>query len=89
MLNEPDYVWAAPLVSFSDGQRAAFESVAVPSWPEVGSRMMTRLASGIDLDNGWVIVQDDVYRYAVVQEGALLVRSIIRNYLATEVAWTD
>ena len=41
-----------------------------------------------DLDEGWVIVQDDVYRYAVAQEDGLLVRSVIRNYLATEVYWS-
>lgn len=41
--------------------------------------MMTRMASGADLDEGWNTVQDDVYRYAVAQEGTLLVRSEIRN----------
>jgi hypothetical protein len=39
------------------------------------------------MDEGWVTVQDDVYRYAVVQEGTLLAHSVIRNYLATEVFW--
>lgn len=87
MLDEPDHVWAMPLVSLTDRQRAEFENVAASDWPEVGSRMMTRMASGADLDEGWVIVQDDVYCYAVVQEGTLLVRSVIRNYLATEVFW--
>lgn len=87
MLAEPDHVWAIPLASLADRQRAEFENVAASGWPEVGSRMMTRLASGADLDDGWVIIQDDVYRYAVLQEGTLLVRSVIRNYLATEVFW--
>lgn len=87
MLGEPDRVWAMPLVSLTDRQRAEFENVESSGWPEVGTRMMTRMASGADLDEGWVIVQDDVYRYAVLQEGTLLVRSVIRNYLATEVFW--
>lgn len=87
MLDEPDHVWAMPLVSLTDRRRTEFEEVAASGWPEVGSRMMTRMVFGADLDEGWIIVQDDVYRYAVVQEGTLLVRSVIRNYLATEVFW--
>ena len=87
MLDEPAYVWTMPLASLNERQRAEFENVEASCWPEVGSRMMTRMASGADLDEGWVIVQDDVYRYVVVQEGTLLVRSVIRNYLATEVFW--
>lgn len=87
MLDEPKHVWAMPLASLTDRQRVTFESVAVSGWPEVGSRMMNRMLSGADLDNGWVIVQEGVYRYAITQEGTLLVRSVIRNYLATEVFW--
>lgn len=49
--------------------------------------MMTRMISGADLDNGWAIVQEGVYQYAITQEGTLRVRSVIRNYLATEVFW--
>jgi hypothetical protein len=87
MLRELNYVWAMPLALLTDQQRSEFEEVAASGWPEVGSRMMTRIASGADLDQGWVVVQDDVYRYAVIQEGTLMVRSVIRNYLATEVYW--
>ncbi|UMR31994.1 hypothetical protein MJ904_07410 [Massilia sp. MB5] len=87
MMDEPAHVWASPLELLSEEQRAQFENVAAYGWPEVGSRMMTRLAAGVDMEDGWVVVQDDVYRYAVVQEGTLLVRSVIRNYLATEVFW--
>lgn len=89
MLSEPDYVWAMPIASLSDLQRVEFENVTVSGWPEVGSRMMTRVISGADLNDGWVVVQDDVYRYSVVQDGTLIVRSVIRNYLATEVRWGD
>jgi hypothetical protein len=87
MLHQPTYVSAIPLVLLTAEQRTEFERVGTSSWPEVGSRMMTRIASGADLDEGWVIVQDDVYRYAVVQEGTLMVRSVIHNYLATELFW--
>ena len=51
--------------------------------------MMQRMVVG-DLDQGWVTVQKDVYRYRVVQRpGETLVRSVIHEYLATEVSWSD
>jgi hypothetical protein len=89
MLEKPGRVWAMPLASLSDLQRAEFENLdaSFAMWPEVGSRMMTRVLTGQDLMNGWINVQTDVYRYSVIQEGGLLVRTVIRNYLATEVIW--
>ena len=51
--------------------------------------MMTRVLTGQDLDGPWVIVQDGVYRYAVSQTGGVLVRSILYDYLATEVFWVS
>lgn len=89
MLNKPDRVWTIPLASLSDLQRAEFENLDATCaiWPEVGSRMMTRVLTGQDLINGWINVQNNVYRYSVAQDGGLLVRTVIRNYLATEVTW--
>ena len=58
-------------------------------WAEMGSRMMQRMALG-HLEYGWVMMQEGVYRYMVVQRpGETLVRSVIREYLATEVSWSD
>ncbi len=48
---------------------------------------LTRQTAGSDLMNGWVAIQPDVYRYAVPQDGGALLRSVIRNYLATGVRW--
>lgn len=88
MLDGPAHVWFAPLELLSPEDRAQFEDVqGGPLWPEVGSRMLTRVLTGQDLFNGWVIAQDAVYRYAVVQQGRMLVRSVIEEYLATEVLW--
>ncbi|ROZ77026.1 hypothetical protein [Ramlibacter sp. WS9] len=87
MLEKPDHVWVMPLVSLSREEVDEFENVATSGWAEVGSRMMVRQITGADLDDGWVVVQDNVYRYAVLQRGGLTVRSVIRNYLATEVHW--
>jgi hypothetical protein len=88
MLEPPTHVWFAPLPVLSSEDRSQFEHVPRGSlWPEVGSRMMTRVLTGQDLLEGWVIAQDRVYRYAVVQEGGLMVRSVMEEYLATEVLW--
>ena len=93
MLREPDEVWAAPLESLTAAQQDAFENIQgdgmLAGWPEVGSRMMTRVMTGQDLRDGWVIVQDGVYRYGVAQSGGILVRSVLFEYLATEVRWDD
>ncbi len=90
MLSEPEHVWAAPLETLSSEQRSEFENIDMGSgWPEIGSRMMTRVITGQDLSGVWVIVQDGVYRYAVAQQGGMLVRSVLSEYLATEVYWSD
>jgi hypothetical protein len=90
MLSEPTHVWVFPLESMSATERAEFESTDAGSlWPEVGSRMMTRVITGQDLRGGWVVVQDGIYRYAVMQVGGMLVWSVIAEYLATEVYWDE
>jgi hypothetical protein len=76
------------VIALSADERAEFESAGTgPAWPEVGSRMMTRMVTGQDLRDGWIVVQDGVYRYAVIQEGGMLVKSVLFEYLATEVHW--
>lgn len=87
MLELPAHIWFAPLDLLKPDGRSQFEDVRRDIWPEVGSRMLTRVVTGQDLWNGWVIAQDDVYRYAVIPEGGLIVRSVIHEYLATEVLW--
>ena len=93
MLTEPEHVWFRPLETMSVEERREFENKGsngdLAPWPEVGSRMMTRVVTGQDLCNGWVIVQEGVYRYAIEQCGVMLVRSVLYEYLATEVYWSD
>jgi hypothetical protein len=87
---EPKHVWSLPLQSLTSQHRAHFEnnnSGGLAAWPEVGSRMMTRVISGQDMVGSWVVVQDGVYRYSVEQQGRLLVKSVLLEYLATEVYW--
>jgi hypothetical protein len=90
MLREPARIWMAPLETLTPEQRSEFETIDQGGmWPEVGSRMLTRVLTGQDLSNGWVISQDGIYRYAVAQVGAMLVRTVLHEYLATEVYWDD
>ena len=51
--------------------------------------MLTRLLTGQDMVGEWLVVQDGIYRYSVRQEGGLRVRTILSEYLATEVQWDD
>jgi len=91
MMGQPVHVWASPLEGLSESERASFEGLdeqgELAAWPEVGSRMMTRVSTGEDMDGGWVVVQEGTYRYAVQQMGGLRVRSVLSEYLATEVQW--
>ncbi len=91
MLEPPVHVRIWPLEIMTAVERREFEGLShVPSlapWPEVGGRMMTRLASGEDMSDSWVVVQEGTYRYAVEQESGLRVRSVLSEYLGTEVLW--
>ena len=86
----PSYIGMSPVQLMFDQQRRQFERLPDGVlWAEVGSRMMQRMAIG-DPEDGWVEVQNGVYRYTVIQlPGETLVRSVIREYLATEVSWCD
>ena len=90
MLDDPESVLVVPLPTLTASERASFEEVPDSgAWPEVGSRMMTRVMTGQDLDGSWIVVQEGSYRFAVTQaDGGLVVRSILSEYLATEVRWS-
>lgn len=92
MLDAPAYARAVPLEAMTVAERTEFESTNdtdhLAMWPEVGSRMMTRVITEQDMAGAWVVVQDSVYRYSVAQRGGLVVRSVLYEYLATEVQWS-
>jgi hypothetical protein len=89
MMEKPAYVNVFPLCELTAEERNEFEDVGQEGvWPEVGSRMMTRLITGEDLtSHGWVMVQEGVYRYSADQRGKMTVRSVLYDYLGTEVRW--
>ena len=96
MSDRPSHVFAEPLESFASEHRLEFEAVegGFAAWEELGTRMFQRQSHSVDptdsaMSGSWIIVQDGVYRYAVVDTGeGLLVRSVIQEYLATEAYWT-
>ena len=85
--SQPSHVWCCPIDLLTPNERDSLErSLLGAGWPEVGSRMMQRVAGTTPIPGGWVEVQAGVYRYAV-GEGPSVVRTVIREYLATEVIW--
>lgn len=91
-LREPDYLNFKPLGAMNEGERAAFERAdegGFAAWPEVGSRAMQRLLvvdTGV-FSEGWITVQDGIYRFHVSDENGMVVKIVLREYLACEVGW--
>jgi hypothetical protein len=100
---KPDHFWCGPLASLPQEVREAFDSVHFQQMiGEIGSRNLQRmlvtqmtLQSGSGeqrqlgmLINDWVDVQDDRYRYLAIDDvGGLVIRIVVSEYLACEVAW--
>ena len=88
MLEEPSNVMIVPLATIDEERLADFLTVDLGlGWPEVGSRLLQRVVKGTDMADGWIIVQPGVYVFAVIDTDSIVVRSIIREYLLTEVRW--
>ena len=90
-LSDPAYVGFSPIPLVSDEQGVHFEGGPESMlWAEVGSRIMQRMAIGDLKSGGWVEVQSGTYRYAVHQlPEQVLVRIVLREYLAAEVSWDE
>ncbi|MEZ4810770.1 MAG: hypothetical protein R2819_10450 [Allomuricauda sp.] len=101
--SEPDHFWCGPLSSLPQENRDVFHSVHFQQiLGEVGSRNMQRLlvtqitlnseTSGQQnigmLINDWIDVQDEQYRFIAIDDmGTLVIRIVIAEYFACEVAW--
>ncbi len=91
-LEEPNYISFKPTMSMNETERQAFEAscdTGLVAWPEVGSRAMQRLlVAGSDVfSEGWVVVQEDNYRFQVSREDGLTVKIVIREYLGCHIVW--
>ena len=91
-LQEPDYLDFRPLCTMNGSKRAAFERVeegGLAAWPEVGSRAMQRLLV-VDTEvysEGWITVQNGNYRFHVSDDDGMVVKIVLREYLACQVEW--
>ncbi len=87
--HEPAHVIMQPLITAPEEWLSDFLTVDHGNgWPEVGSRLLQRLVSGDDMASGWIVVQLGTYVFAVFEDDdGVIVRSIIREYLLTEVRW--
>lgn len=100
---KPDHFWCGPLLLLSPEDRERFDSVHFQQvFGEVGSRNMQRLLvtqmtmlneKGEEQNigmviNDWIDVQDDRYRYIAIHDmGVIIIRIVIAEYFACEVAW--
>lgn len=90
MLAAPLFVRTVPFYLMSPTERDEFENGAdsFSLWPEVGSRLLQRMAIGELQSDGWLEIQPEVYRFSVVQSpNEIQVRIVLREYLASEVVW--
>jgi hypothetical protein len=100
---EPDYFWCGLLLSLPKEIQEEFNSVHYQqSCGEIGSRntqrilvvQMTLMSETGEpqkiglLINDWIDVQDNLYRYIAIDDmGTLVIRIVIAEYFACEVAW--
>jgi hypothetical protein len=100
---KPNYFWCGPLLSLPQETRESFNSVHIQQiFGEVGTRNMQRLLvtqMTLMSENGkpynvemiindWIDVQDGQYRYIAIDDiGTLVIRIVIAEYYACEVAW--
>jgi hypothetical protein len=68
-----------------------FETIPFPVLlPEIGSRLFDRIHTGADLHQGWIVVQESQYRYAIIYDGnSVTVRSVIQEEFVAEVFWEN
>jgi hypothetical protein len=100
---EPDHFWCGALSSLPQEDQELFHLVHFQQiLGEIGSRNMQRLLVtqmtvpsedggqqniGMII-NDWIDVQDDQYRYIAIDDmGSLIIRIVVAEYFACEVAW--
>lgn len=91
-LDEPEYISLMPFAKMSDDQIELFNTPPVErGWPEIGSRAFCQIVVAdnqiFNLRNGWLVVQEERYRYLVSYSEGMKVRIVLSEYLACEVGW--
>jgi hypothetical protein len=88
-LDEPSSVFFEAFENMSPEERENFECLPdTQLWPEVGSRGLQRLLVMSEAAySDWIEVQPGRYRCLTSQGCGLVVRMVIREYLAAEIVW--
>lgn len=92
LMEKPNFVSLAPIPSMSKSSKAQyFGTLSSPSgWGEVGSVWMNRLMVTANWDEyGFLEVQPDVYGFRIDTDSGISIKTVLHNYLATEVVWND
>lgn len=89
--SKPDSISFFALSILDEQQQAEFELAPENNlFPEVGSRAMTRMFTGVDVSkNGWIVVQPSNYRYLASQNSGIEIRIVINEYLGGIVKWVE
>jgi hypothetical protein len=91
--NEPDELQVLPLIAMHEADRDDFENAGsgeISGWPEIGTRAFIRACGGEPLSDQcgrWIVVQPGRYRYSVDDNGGVLVRIVLAEYLSCVVNW--
>lgn len=89
---DPANMWDRSIITMATAEVEEFESAGsqLVGWPEIGSRAFLR-ACGVrpyNRDTGpWITVQPGRYRYSVEQNGNVIVRIVLSEYLACHIEW--
>lgn len=91
-LEDPEYFTFAPLCTMTPEQVEEFETITVEGvWPEIGSRAFLRTVvvgnEAFTPEDGWQVVQEGRYRYAMSLVDGVSVRMVLGEYLACQVIW--
>jgi hypothetical protein len=90
LIDPPSSIFFAPLGSMTDEQMETFETPPIPTFfPEVGSRAMQRMFDHGDAGLRWIVAQEGRYRFMASPGMPIIVRFVLSEYLACEVAWAD
>jgi hypothetical protein len=89
-LDEPSELWIKAVHTMTEDEIEEFFSERIPDLlPEFGSRSFQRIF--IDLNNNafssWISVQPENYRYSFNCDGKIVIKILIREYLAVRVIW--
>lgn len=86
----PTFIGLAPLMTMDAEQLAHFEDPSTITgglWPEVGSRAMSRLCAHGSGSYIWNVVQPGRYRFLAATGDRIVIRMVLSEYLACEIAW--